>query len=150
MEINKQAGFSIIELMVVVTTIGLLALMGLPGIRSASERAEATATANNLRIYTEAVEFYATAEGGYPDFMTYTSMPADIQDYLPQIWKDGSYSWLYVSSADYTYVYLYNLNYTAEQAARVDSILDDGNIATGDVRVAYNGSGLVYLFSYIP
>jgi hypothetical protein len=31
---------------------------------------------------------------------------------------------------------------------RLDSIIDDGNIATGDVRVAFNGSGLVYLFRY--
>jgi hypothetical protein len=59
-------------------------------------------------------------------------------------------SGFYVYSTNYTYVYLYNLNFNAEQAVRLDSILDDGNIATGDVRVAFNGSGLIYLFKYIP
>ena len=77
MKAKRRAGFSIVELMVVVTTIGILALMGMPGIRIARERTEATATANDLRVYTEAVEFYATAEGSYPEFMTDTVMLDD-------------------------------------------------------------------------
>ena len=69
---------------------------------------------------------------------------------LPAIWKNGSYSWFYVSSDFYTYVYVYNLNFTAEQAVRLDSVIDDGNIATGNVRIAFNGSGLIFLFQYTP
>lgn len=150
MKTQLKAGFTIVELMVVVTTIGILAMLGMPGIRMARERTQATATANDVRIFTEAIEFYSTAEGSYPDFMTYSSMPGDIADYLPPVWKNGAHSWFYVNSNSYTYVYLYNLNFTAEQAVRMDSILDDGNIATGNVRVAYNGSGLIYLFKYTP
>lgn len=148
----KQAkhprGFSIIELMVVVTTIGILALLGIPGIHMAADRTEATATANDIRVFTEAVEFYSTAEGSYPEAMTYTRMPDKIANYLPPLWKNGSYSWFYVNTNNFTYIYVYNLNFTAEQAIRLDTIIDDGNIATGDVRMAYNGSGLIYLFNY--
>ena len=148
----KQAknpkGFSIIELMVVTTTIGILALLGLPGIRLAKERTEATATANDIRVMTEAVEFYSTTKGAYPETMTYTRMPDDIASYLPPIWKNGSYSWFYVNVPNlFTYIYVYNLDFTAEQAVRLDSIIDDGNIATGNIRMAVNGSGLIYVFS---
>lgn len=143
-----QKGFTIIELVVVVTVIGILALLGMPGIRLARERTEATATANDLRVFTEAIEFYSTAQGAYPAYMTYTTMPETIQEYLPVAWKNGTHSWFYDNNASYTYVYLYNLNFTAEQAVRLDRILDDGNIATGSLRVANNGRGLVYLFRY--
>lgn len=148
MQAKNPRGFTIIELMVVVTTIGILALLSTPGIRVAAARTEATATANDIRVFTEAVEFYSTAEGSYPATMTYTRMPPEIASYLPPLWKNGSYSWFYVNAGSFTYVYVYNLNFTAEQAVRLDSIIDDGNIATGDVRIAYNGSGLIYLFNY--
>lgn len=148
MQVKHPRGFSIIELMVVVTTIGILALLGIPGIRIAAERTEATAAANDIRVLTEAVEFYSTSVGSYPTSMTYTQMPDEIAGYLPALWKNGSYSWFYVNSSNFTYIYVYNLNFTTEQAIRLDSIIDDGNIATGDVRMAYNGSGLIYLFRY--
>ena len=148
MHSTSKAGFTIIELMVVVATIGILALLGVPSVRLAKDRTEATATANDLRVFTEAVEFYSTAEGAYPNTMVYTAMPPEISSYLPLVWKDGTYSWFYIKSDDFTYVYVYNLGFSAEQSVRLDDIIDDGNIATGDVRIALNGSGLVYLFDY--
>jgi len=148
MQAKPPSGFSIIELMVVVTTIGILALLGIPGIRMAADRTEAIATANDIRVFSEAVEFFSTAEGTYPSSMTYTRMPDEIASYLPPLWKNGSYSWFYVNTTNFVYVYVYNLNFTAEQAVRLDSIIDDGNIATGEVRMAFNGSGLIYLFNY--
>ena len=145
-QVKHPRGFSLIELMVVVTVIGILALLGMPGIRIAKERTEATATASDIRVFTDAIEFYSTSQGGYPSSMTYTRMPEDIASYLPSVWKNGNYSWFYVNNRFFTYIYVYNLNFTTEQAIRLDSIVDDGNIATGEIRMAVNGSGLIYLF----
>ncbi len=146
MQAKHSRGFSLIELMVVVTIIGILALFAIPGIRQAKERTEATTVGNDLRVFSDAVEFYSTATGSYPSSMSYTKMPEEIGSYLPTVWKNGTYNWLYFKGRDLAYIYVYNLNFSTEQGIRLDSIVDDGNIATGHVRVAFNGTGFIYLF----
>ena len=146
MQAKHPRGFSLVELMVVTTVIGLLALLAVPGVLAAAQRAEATAAANDIRVFTNAIEFYSTAEGGYPPQMTYREMPESIEGYLPGTWKDGTYNWFYVNTSDYIYVYVYNLGFTPEQAVHIDSIIDDGNIGSGSIRMAFNGSGLIHIF----
>jgi len=145
---KQTNAFTIVELMVVVTTIGILALMGMPGIRIARERTEATAMANDLRVFTEAIEFFSSSSGSYPGFMSYNAMPNEIKEYLPPVWQNGTHSWFYYNDKNFTYVHVYNLNFNAEQTLLLDNILDNGNIATGNIRIANNGSGLIYLFRY--
>ncbi|MFP4204136.1 MAG: type II secretion system protein [Opitutales bacterium] len=138
--------FTLIEIMVVVTIIGMTAMLGVPQVQRAAERTRATTAASDLRKFTDAIEFYSTANGEYPGDMTHESIPEDIASYLPQSWESGAYSWFYQNSDDFTYVYVYGLDFSTEQALHLDSTIDDGNIATGDVRIALNGTGLIYLF----
>ena len=42
----------------------------------------------------------------------------------------------YVHDTQFTYLYVYGLQFTTEQAVTLDATIDDGNIATGDVRIA--------------
>jgi prepilin-type N-terminal cleavage/methylation domain-containing protein len=147
MQARLPRAFTIIELMVVVTTIGILALLSLPGIRQATDRTRATATANDLRILVDSIEFYSTAQGTYPSAMSYNSLLNEIKAYLPATWQNGSYNWFYSSDSNYTYVSVYNLNFTAEQSVQIDRIIDDGNIATGNLRISPNHTGLLYLFT---
>lgn len=146
MKRRNPRAFSIIELAVVVTTIGVLALLGFPGFRQVKDRALATVAANDIQVFTNAIEIFSTQSGSFPESMTYTRMPEEISDALPSAWKDGDYSWFYIRSDRYTYIYVYNLRFTAEQAVQVDAMVDDGNIADGSLRIAFNGTGLVYLF----
>jgi len=148
MKPSRNRAFSLIELMVVVATIGILALLGVPGITKAAQRTEAVATGNDLRVFSEAIEFYATTSGGYPENMDYTNMPSEVSAYLPSLWRDGSYSWFYVHDERFTYLFMANLGLSTEQAVTLDATIDDGNIATGNVRIAFNGNGLVYLFRW--
>jgi prepilin-type N-terminal cleavage/methylation domain-containing protein len=146
MQAKHPRGFSLVELMVVVTVIGILALLAVPGIMTAAQRAEATTTANDIRVFTNAIEVYITAEGSYPVFMSELWMPDSIKEYLPNTWTDGTYNWFYVNNKGLIYIYFYNLNYTPEQMVRLDSIIDDGNIGTGRTILAFQGTGLVHLF----
>lgn len=146
MKSKTQSGFTILEIMVVVGVIGILALMSMPSIRQATNRAEATITANDLKKFGEAVEFYSTESGAYPNTMTYSRVPELVAEYLPKAWLNGNYSWFYINSSRYTYIYVYNLKFTAEQAVQLDQMIDDGNISDGKIRVAVSGTGLIYLF----
>lgn len=148
--ISKQAkhprGFSLVELMVVVTIIGILALLGVPGVVAAAHRAEATVTANDIRVFLNAIEFYSTAEGTYPTRMDHRQMPKSIGGYLPSSWTKGTYGWQYVNTNGTIFIYFYNLHFTIDQMMRLDSIIDDGNIGTGQTRIAESGTGLTHLF----
>jgi prepilin-type N-terminal cleavage/methylation domain-containing protein len=146
MQLKHPRGFSLIELMVVITVIGILAMLASPRVMAAARRAEATTTANDIRVFTNAIEFYSTSEGAYPGIMSYSWMPESIEGYLPHSWTDGTYSWFYANNGTLTYILVYNLDFTPEQSIRLDSIIDDGNIATGKMIIGPGGTGLLYAF----
>jgi prepilin-type N-terminal cleavage/methylation domain-containing protein len=148
MKPQRKAAFSLVELMIAASIISILGMLGTPAIRTAANQTEAAATANDLRIFTESIEFYSSASGGYPETMIDSQMPAEIASYLPSAWTDGVYRWIYINSENLTYAYFYNLGLTTEQLVRIDAIIDDGNIATGDIRMALNGTGLFFIFNY--
>lgn len=144
MKLNQQAGFSLIELMVVVTTIGIVAMLGIPAFQKSTRRAEAITIANDMNKFVQAVELYSTSEGAYPLTMNYTTMPQQVSDYLPGKWKNGYYVWQYYNFGYLVAMVARNLNFTAEQAITLDSAIDDGNISTGNLRIIPNG--MIYFF----
>ncbi|CAA6680198.1 MULTISPECIES: prepilin-type N-terminal cleavage/methylation domain-containing protein [unclassified Lentimonas] len=146
MQNKPPRGFSLVELLVVVSVISILALLAVPEVMTAAHRAKTTVTANDIRVITKAIEYYSTAKGAYPARMSINSLPEPIKGYLPKIWTDGTYSWSYRNSDKFTYFYVYNLDFTPEQALHLDSIVDDGNIGTGKMVIGMGGSGLMYLF----
>ena len=144
MKPSNLRAFSIIELVLVVSILGILTLVGFPGFRSVKDRTVATVTANDIKVFADALEIFSTETGSFPDVMTYTRMPDGVSSALPNVWKDGKYSWNYFNTSSYTLLYITDLRFTAEQAVLVDSMIDDGNIAGGAMRVGVNGTGLMY------
>lgn len=140
--------FSIIELMVVVTTIGLLALIGTPSAKQAANQAKATALANDLRLFVHAIELYTTATGNYPSAMTTAQIPEAVSDYLPSAWRSDAYQWHYQNNENLIFLAINDLHFTPEQVMRLDRIIDDGNIATGAVRILPPGSSIAYLIKF--
>lgn len=145
MDAKRKAGFSVIEVSVVVVIIGILSMMALPAVRDATQVSEATATANNFRVLTDAIEFYGVTEGTYPADMDHSDIPGEMNSYLPLIWKNGSYQWAYFNGDAANYIEVNNVGFTAEQGLKIDNILDDGNIVTGRLRV-YNGGDVIRFF----
>jgi prepilin-type N-terminal cleavage/methylation domain-containing protein/prepilin-type processing-associated H-X9-DG protein len=69
-EINKRCGFSLIELLVVISIVGLLAAMLVPALKQARESARAAACASNLRQMGLATQMYLDDYGRYFTYFT--------------------------------------------------------------------------------
>lgn len=75
-----RAGFTLVEIMIVVAIIGLLAAMAIPSFANARARAQATGCINNLSKIDAAAEEFAL-ENGKKDGDT-ISYPGDLTPYI--------------------------------------------------------------------
>ncbi len=63
---QAQAGFTLIELMVVILILGLLALLIVPNVTGVSDRARATKAQADVSALKQALSAYYIDNGGYP------------------------------------------------------------------------------------
>jgi type II secretory pathway pseudopilin PulG len=122
--------------MIVVVIIGLLAAMALPTFKIVRERSLASRTANDFRQFATAFQNYSLENGVWPSATTTEGeVPTEMTGLLPVAWtqsnpQSGGYLW----SGDTGRIVLTNTNASESVMQRVDSVLDDGNLSTGDFR----------------
>ncbi len=63
---KRQFGFTLVELLVVITIIGILISLLLPAVQSAREAARATQCSNNIRQMAVACLHHTEAQGHFP------------------------------------------------------------------------------------
>ena len=92
------AGFTLVEIMIVVTIIGILAAIGIPSFVKARSRSQATACINNLRQIEAAVQQFAIEKGkrvgdvvNYPDDIT-AYIKLNSENSIPPYPAGGDYS----------------------------------------------------------
>jgi prepilin-type N-terminal cleavage/methylation domain-containing protein len=88
---TKRAGFTLVEIMIVVAIIALLAAIAMPGFLRARKRSQATKVLNDLRMIDGAVDQYAI-ETSRPSGFTVASA-----DWINYVKKDTT---LYNTGAD--------------------------------------------------
>ena len=80
---TKHAGFTLVEIMIVVAIIALLAAIAVPGFLRARKRSQASKILNDLRMIDAAVDQYAIETGKK------TNDPVDVADWTNYV-KKGS------------------------------------------------------------
>src|SRR5215210_3202866 len=88
---KKRAGFTLVEIMIVVAIIALLAAIAVPGFLRARKRSQASKVLNDLRMIDAAVDQYAIEKGKV------TGNPVSTNDWIAYVKKDTN---LYVTGAD--------------------------------------------------
>lgn len=88
---NKRAGFTLVEIMIVVAIIALLAAIAVPGFLRARKRSQASKIINDLRLIDAAVDQYAieNSKGG--------GSPVGVTDWTNYLKKDTN---LYLTGKD--------------------------------------------------
>jgi len=88
---NRRAGFTLVEIMIVVAIIALLAAIAVPGFLRARKRSQASKIINDLRLVDAAVDQYAIERGKKTDD------PVLIADWTAYVKKDTN---LYTTGND--------------------------------------------------
>ena len=145
-------GFTVIELMLVVSIIGLLAVLLIPAARKAWMRAENSAFISDLRtLVGSGIEPYAINAGDYPPDAGPGVVPDGVAEYLrdPGRWTKptpigGQWEWDRADSRSekihgcYAALSVVDPRRTSAQMEEIDSRIDDGNPATGLFRAVSN------------
>jgi prepilin-type N-terminal cleavage/methylation domain-containing protein len=138
---KKTAGFSLLEIMIVVVILGLLAAMGIIAFQHNRNRVMASVLGADMRVYREAVEQCLMDTGQYN-----LGAPAgQLSDLLRPYIRLGNWEsptpvggqWVVDTQLDGIRISVGVEGFTASLIAieLADRLFDDGNLATGRMRL---------------
>lgn len=155
---RSRRGFSLIELMIVITMIGILGASATAGFQRISARSQASAFWSDVRVFGEAFGRHAQEHGSFPVAPgTAGLVPSGMADYLRRSnWQKptplgGQYEWIDRDSVTgfarplNGAVRVTGCTWTMDQLRRLDGWFDDGNLATGNLTVGDAGTSVYFV-----
>jgi type IV pilus assembly protein PilA len=149
---RRSAGFTLVEIMIVVVIIGFLASMAIPAFQKARRNSQNAAFANDLRQMRAAVEQCTMELGGYPPDGYPGSFPTELEAYLPTgiatrtTPLGGLWDWDYEQFGVKAGISVQSPTAEIDQLQEVDRLIDDGNLATGNFRA--RSSGYIFVVAF--
>jgi len=153
---SHALGFTLVEIMVVVTIIGLLAALGIPAFRRSQRASQVTRAVNDFRVFAQAFEIYNTQNGGWPDGAgpgVIPTLPTSISDTLRGAsWQSptvlgGNWQWQNsLSSAGDAGICVNGFTVTDAILQDLDTKFDDGNLTTGRFKKS-SSSVVIYVLA---
>jgi len=116
---KKHAGFTLVEIMIVVAIIALLAAIAVPGFLRARKRSQASKILNDLRLIDASVDQYAIETGKK------TGDTVDVTDWTNYLKKDTT---LYTTGSD-----LFSATYGAQLVDSLPKVTSSAWGALSDV-----------------
>ncbi len=141
----NSAGFTLVEIMIVVVIIGLMAAMAIPAFGRVRERTENTTVANDLRTFSAAFDQYALEIGSWPADAASGVVPVEMAGRInAAAWTRGTpgagrYDWENGGIGIQAGISLFGCNFSDERLAKIDAMIDDGNVNTGKFRRILDG-----------
>lgn len=152
---DRHAGFTMVEIMIVVLTIALLSAIALPGFQKARSQTLLTGVANNIKVFGDAFDLYALERGGYPPdcdlpdpyHLPNTAMEEylDAEKWAAETGVGGNYNWEGPDAYSYAGISIVGVTASEEEMREFDKILDDGNLNAGMFRLIAANSRYTYI-----
>lgn len=150
---SRTAGFSLVEILVVIVVIAVLGAIVVPNTIRAGDTARVSATAEDLRIIARAVETYRGATGRWPRETGRAVLPAELADafrsgdpFSKAVPIGGVYDYDAPTATRGCRIGIRsgtgNPIPPVEVIAELDAAMDDGDPATGLLR--REGDGVFY------
>ena len=142
MNSQKQNGFTIVELLIVIVVIGILAAITIVAYNGVQDRAKVSRVAHDLQTFTNVFAQYYADNGTYPCFDHSYSDTKEITWSKPYIkWPktpwNTSYHWEINYGSGYgggDFAYSVSIQSPGQYTQALDNVMDDGNLATGKLR----------------
>ncbi|GAB5559169.1 MAG: hypothetical protein SynsKO_08160 [Synoicihabitans sp.] len=157
MKTSKDSrGFTLVEIMVVVTIIGILATLSLPAFKAAGLKTRASTLVNDARVFSEGFYRYAQEHGEFPrQQRNRQRFPPDMDGYISEeAWRrtppiGGRYSWDNIRrnrrSGHRGAIMVIRSDLKMADLRAIDAMIDDGNTTTGTMQVRNGGARVYYI-----
>ncbi len=141
----RRCGFTLLEILIVVVIIAILGSIVVPMFSDHTEDTEVQAIAYNWKYAAQSFQIYRAAEGAYPRDRLPSQYPTGMRSALEGMdWADktlagGRWDWDEGVFGVTAAVSIKSPDWSSSKMAKIDAIMDDGNLATGRFRTRRGG-----------
>ena len=139
---RRNAGFTLVEIMIVVAIIAILAAIALPSFLRARQRSQNSKFINALRVGSDALEIYAMENNGaYPPDVNRGIVPPTLASYLDQTFDwtavtpiGGRWDWDFNTMGVTAAISVVAAPDDVPRMTEIDRTYDDGDLTAGRFR----------------